>query len=264
MTITLISPGEIAFTISGFPIYFYGIFVAIGTLLGFYLSYFIAKKYYTDFDTDILYDVITFAIIGGFIFARLYYCLVNWEYYYIHTNEIFLIRQGGLSIHGGIIGGFLIGGWYAKIMKLPVLKIADITSFGLIFAQAVGRWGNFFNNEAYGNPTEGFLSVFIPEANRISGYENFEHFQPTFLYESVLDIVILLILIYTIRKTKNNGFDGFIFALYLLLYSFVRFFIEGLRLDNVLTIANLHVAQFVSIIIFSLALIFIISRISKD
>ncbi|MGN1125592.1 MAG: prolipoprotein diacylglyceryl transferase [Candidatus Gastranaerophilaceae bacterium] len=261
-SIILTSPGEIAFCIKDFPIYYYGICIATGAILGFVLSYFLAKKIYKDFDSDVLYDVVTFSIIGGFIFARLYYCLLNYQYYFIHPNEILFVRQGGLSIQGGILGGLFVGGWYAKMVKLPVLKIADIMSLGLILAQAIGRWGNFFNSEAYGLPTSGIISVFIPETKRVLGYETFKYFHPTFLYESVLDILILLILYFVISKIKYR-FEGLIFASYLILYSSVRFFVEGLRLDSIVNVGNLHIAQIVSIFIIIFASIFIIVRKQK-
>lgn len=243
----LASPSEIAFKLNGFPIYYYGICIAVAVLCGFYLSYFIAKREYKDINTDILYDVIIIALIGGIIFARFYYCSVNFEYYSKHLSEILNLRQGGLSIHGGIIGGVLFGGAYAYIKKYPVLKLADIFAYGLIFAQSIGRWGNFFNSEAYGLPSHSFIGVFIPEMNRVAGYESYKYFQPTFLYESVLNILALLVLYFVIRNLKNR-YDGLIFASYLILYSIIRFFLEGLRLDCFVNVGAFHLPQAVSIL----------------
>lgn len=263
MSIVLVSPTEIAFNLFGLPIYCYGICMAIAALVGFYVSYFIAKKYYKDvIDADVLFNLVSVVIIAGIICARLYYCIINHAYYTEHFTDILNIRQGGLSIHGGILGGFLAGVIYCKHFKLPIFKMADIIAYGLVLAQAIGRWGNFFNSEAYGLPTNGFIKVFIPEASRVAGYETFQYFHPTFLYESILNILIFLILFFVIRKLKFK-FDGLIFAYYLILYSIVRFYIEGLRLDNIVSIAHLHIAQVVSLIIIVCASLFIVIKSMK-
>lgn len=244
----LTSPSEIAFKLNGFPIYYYGICLAMAVLCGFYLSYFIAKREYKELNTDILYDVITVALIGGILFARLYYCVVNFEYYSQHLLEILNLRQGGLSIHGGIIGGVLFGGIYVYIKKYQILKIADIFAYGLLFAQAIGRWGNFFNSEAYGLPSHSFIGVFIPELHRVAGYESYKYFHPTFLYESLWNFFVFCILFFVIRKFLPQK-DGVIFFSYLLLYSIGRFFIEQCRLDSVLNIGEMPVAELVSVLI---------------
>lgn len=254
--IILTSPSDVAFTIKGFPIYYYGICMALAVLSGFYLSFFITKKDYKEIDTDILYDVITVAILGGFVCARLYYCLVNYGYYSQNLAEIFNFRQGGLAIHGGLIGGVLFGSIYAYIKKYPILKLLDIFAYGLLLAQAVGRWGNFFNNEAFGLPARHFIGVFIPETSRISGYEFYKYFHPTFLYESILNILALLVLYFVVRNVKNR-FDGLIFAGYLILYSIIRFLIEGLRLDCIVNVGAFHLPQIVSIITIFIAILFI-------
>ena len=260
MSLVLVSPTDVAFNLFGLPIYCYGITMAIAALSGFYVSYLIAKKYYKDvIDADVLFNLASVVIIVGIVFARLYYCLVNHAYYAENLNEILNIRQGGLSIHGGIFGGFISGVIYCKYSRLPILKMADIVAYGLILAQAIGRWGNFFNSEAYGLPTNGFNKVFIPEANRIAGYEGFKYFHPTFLYESILNLLIFLILFFVVRKFRAK-FDGLIFAYYLILYSIVRFYIEGLRLDNIVSIAHLHIAQVVSLIIIVFASVFIVYK----
>lgn len=255
--IILTSPSDIAFTVKGFSIYFYGIFMALSVLCGFYLSYFITKKHYKEIEADILYDVLLAAFIGGIIFARLYYCAVNFEYYSNHLAEIFNFRQGGLSIHGGLIGGFLFGSVFAFIKKYPIFKLADIFAYGLLLAQAIGRWGNFFNDEAYGLPSKSFIAVFIPEANRVSGYEFYKYFHPTFLYESILNLLALLVLYFVVRTMKTR-FDGLIFACYLIIYSIIRFLIEGLRLDCIVNVGAFHLPQIASIVTILIAILFII------
>lgn len=263
--IILTSPGEIAFKIGNLQIYYYGLCLAMAAVCGFLLSYVIAKKDYKDFDTDILFDTASISIFSGIIFARLYYCLLNFNYYSNHIYEIFDFRQGGLSIHGALLGGIIVTTIYCQIKKYPTLKIADIMSYGLIFAQAIGRWGNFFNSEAYGFPSHHIIAQFIPESARISGYEFYKYFHPTFLYESILDILVLLILYFIVRNDEYK-FDGYIFAFYLILYSIIRFFVEALRLDSIVNVGALHVPQFVSLVIIfiaSAAILFVRIRNSK-
>ena len=252
--IILSSPNEIAFTIFSIPIYYYGLVLSFGALIGFYCSYFIAKKYYPTINADILYDIVPFLIVIGLISARLYYCLLNIDYYTSHAGEILNFRQGGLSIHGGIIGGFI--GLYiiAKLKKCSVIKLADILAYGLILAQSIGRCGNFFNNEAYGLPTDKFIAVYIPEHARIPGYGSFQYFHPTFLYESICNLLIFIILCFITKKFKNK-FDGLIFSLYLIFYSIARFFIENLRTDCIKDLGILHFPQIMSIIMLLIGLI---------
>lgn len=254
--IILSSPGSVAFHLFSYPVYYYGICIAVATILGFTVSYFLAKKDYLDFDTDILFDVASVAIISGVFSARLYYCILNFSYYSNHLFEILNFRQGGLAIHGGLIGGFLVASLYCKLKKYPVLKLADIFAYGLIVAQIFGRWGNFFNSEAYGLPAKHFIGVYIPESARIAGYQFYKYFHPTFLYESILNIFVFLILFFIIRKLKYK-FDGLVFAFYLILYSIVRFFIEALRLDSIANVGALHVPQLVSVLLIISASVFI-------
>lgn len=257
--IIISSPGAVAFNLGSYPIYYYGICIAVATVLGFSVSYFITKKDYKDIDADILFDVASVAIIGGVISARLYYCLLNYGYYSNHLTEILNFRQGGLAIHGALIGGFILAYLYCKLKEYPVLKLADIFAYGLIVAQIFGRWGNFFNSEAYGLPAKHFIGLYIPESARVVGYQFYKYFHPTFLYESVLNILVFLILFFIIRKFEYR-FDGLIFAFYLILYSIVRFFIEGLRLDCISHVGALHVPQIISLIIIICASCFILCR----
>ena len=184
---------------------------------------------------------------SGIICARLYYCLLNFEYYSHHFLEVINIRQGGLAIHGGLFGGFIITSIYCKLKNFPILKLADIFAFGILIAQIIGRWGNFFNSEAYGLPAKHGIAVLIPESNRIAGYEFYKYFHATFLYESILNLFVFLILYFIIRKIKRN-INGLIFAYYLFLYSLVRFFVEGLRLDSIVNVGALHAPQMVCIL----------------
>ncbi len=251
------SPGEVAFNIGSMPVYYYGIIMAISLFCGVLLTNFITKKYYPELNPDIIYDISPHIIIGAIIGARLYYCLLGYDYFSQNLIEILEIRHGGLSIHGAIFGGLLGGIIYAKKHKLPILKLCDIFSYGLILGQAIGRWGNFFNSEAFGKPTEFFIKIYIPIYKRPIEYMQYNFFHPTFLYESILDIVILIILFFIIRKTSKNK-DGIIFFSYLILYSAIRIVIENIRIDSVLNIHNVPIAQIMSLLIIIISSISII------
>lgn len=238
------SPGEIAFSIAHVAIYYYGIIMAISICIGVLTTHFITKKFYPEINPEIIYDISPHIIIFAILGARIYYCILNFAYYSHNLLEIPEIRHGGISIHGAIIGGIIGGAIYAHRHKLPLLKLCDIFSFGLVLGQAVGRWGNFFNSEAFGRPTEIFLKLYIPIYKRPLEYMQYNYFHPTFLYESILDICIFLVLFFIIRKFVKNK-DGIIFFSYLILYSIVRIIIEQIRIDSVLNIYGIPIAQIV-------------------
>lgn len=249
------SPGSIAFYIGSLPIYWYGIIIALAFLAGLFITLKITKKDYPDDKTaEHIIDLSTFLLIGGIFFARLYYVLFNWNYYIQHPLETFMTWRGGLSIHGVIIGGILIIYLYTKKHKLSVLKYTDLCAYGLIFAQAIGRWGNFFNAEAFGNPTNLPWKLYIPPENRPFEYVNYEYFHPTFLYESLWNLFVFFILIFFARKNFKEKTGSITFT-YLVLYSLGRFIIEGLRVDNIYSVFGIHIAQFASIILFLTGLI---------
>lgn len=302
-----VSPGEVAFYVNSVPIYYYGIIMAISISVGVITAYFIAVRFYPQINSDVIYDISPHIIIGAILGARIYYCILNYGYYSKHLVETLQIWRGGISIHGAIIGGLITGIIYAKRHKLPVLKLCDIFSYGLILGQATGRWGNFFNSEAFGRPTENFLKLYIPIYKRPLEYMQYNYFHPTFLYESVLDICIFLILFFIVRKfatkpshnvalnllTKGTAkeaseecdpvcvaqgrmseqpcdaetssarreyYDGIVFFSYLILYSIVRIIIEQIRVDSILNVYGIPIAQIVSclIILISVLSIFII------
>ena len=198
------SPSEICFSIFGIDIYYYGVVMAIAVLTGVFFSNYVRKKCYPEISENDFFDVLFYSVISAFIGARLYYCLFSFSYYSNHLSEIFDFRQGGLSIHGGLLFGFLVGITVAKFKKLPILKFLDLSVLGIILAQAIGRWGNFFNSEAFGRPTEIFCKLYIPISYRPLEYINYEYFHPTFLYESILDVIVFLILFFVIKKFAKN------------------------------------------------------------
>lgn len=253
------SPGDIAFSIGSVSIYYYGIIMAVAITIGVLFSVFVTKKFYPELNPDVIYNIAPVVIISALLGARIYYCLLNFSYYFRNPIEILGIRHGGISIHGAILGGLIGGIIYAKKHKLPVLRLCDIFSYGLILGQAIGRWGNFFNSEAFGRPTENFLKLYIPIYKRPLEFMQYSYFHPTFLYESILDVCIFLILFFVVRKLTKNK-DGIIFFTYLILYSIARILIEQIRIDSVLNVFGVPIAQIVSVVIIliSITAIFVI------
>ena len=247
------SPGDIAFSIFGFPVYFYGITMALSIFSGIYIAYFLYKKIYDIVLAEKIIDFSPYLIILGIIGARIYYCFVNYQYYFIHPAEIFYIRQGGLSIHGMIIIGVLSLFIFSRIYKMPFLKLFDVFMCGTALAQSIGRWGNFFNSEAFGYPTNLPWKLFIPVESRPLQFIDFQYFHPTFLYESILDFIIFVFLILFLKKFSNR--PGLTAGVYLFLYSIVRIFVEQLRLDSALNIDGIPIAQWASFVFIFISLI---------
>ncbi|MDO5725383.1 MAG: prolipoprotein diacylglyceryl transferase [Tissierellia bacterium] len=225
----------VAFKIFGIEIMWYGILIAIGAMIAVFLGGKQAKNI-ENFSEDDFYTFAIYAIIVGILGARLYYVIFhNPEFYLSNPKEILNIRGGGLAIHGGIIGGIIVCYIYSRVKKVKFFDIFDIVSPGLVLAQGIGRWGNFINQEAHGGPTD------LPWGIIVDGVK----VHPTFLYESIGDIIIFLIIYFYVRKHKK--FSGQMAATYLILYSLIRFFVEGLRTDS-LMLGSFRVAQIVSVI----------------
>ena len=253
------SPSDIAFNIFGFPVYFYGIIMACSIFIGIYTAYFLYKKFYDSVNAEKIIDMSPLLIIIGVFGARLYYCLVNYSYYAVHPLEILNIRQGGLSIHGMIIVGVAALYLFSKIYKMSFVKLLDVFLCASALSQSIGRWGNFFNSEAFGTPTNLPWKLFIPVSHRPLEFINYEYFHPTFLYESVLDLAIFGILVLILKKGWNKK-EGNLAFIYLILYSVARIFVETLRIDSVRDIFGIPVAIFVSICIIVISSIALIVR----
>lgn len=229
-------------SIGGFEIAYYGMIIACGMILGLCIAMWVAKK--TNQNPDQYFDVALYAIPIALIGARAYYVIFSWDQYKDNLIHILYFREGGLAIFGGVIAAVITFYVYVKIKKQNFWLMADTACVGLILGQIIGRWGNFFNREAFGGYTNGLFAMQLPlNAVRSSDVtqEMMEHLQtidgvqyiqvhPTFLYESLWNIGVLLLLLFT----KHKKFDGEIFLLYLAGYGIGRFWIEGLRTDQLL------------------------------
>lgn len=223
----------VAFEIFGIEVMWYGILIAIAVLIGTILAFRESRR--IGFDEEDLIDLLLYAIPLAILGARLYYVVFSWDYYRNNLIEIFHFRGGGLAIHGAILTGILVAIIFARKRRLNFWTIGDITAPSLILGQAIGRWGNYINQEAYGTPTD------LPWGIIIDG----QKVHPTFLYESIWDFIVFLYLIWY-RKNKKEV-SGEVLLLYIILYSIGRFFIEGLRTDS-LMIGSLRIAQVISIV----------------
>lgn len=246
---------SVLFNIGSFDIHYYGVIMFFAIITALFVMRFMVKKFYKDVDTEVLLDILPVIILCSVLGARLYYVIMDFSYYSKHLAEIFAVWNGGLSIHGGILGGVLSGLVLAKIKKISFLKYADVFSYGLVLGQAVGRFGNYFNCEAFGKPCSiPYLGLYIPEQFRPLGYENFSYFHPAFLYESVWDVLVFLILFFVVSKITGIK-DGTVFFSYLIFYSIGRFFIEWCRIDSVLNLFGVPVAQIVSVLTIMIGLL---------
>lgn len=254
------SPGAVAISTNFFTIYWYGIFIALAFLAGQFIIIRTANiEYKGEKLSETIYSLAFWALLGGIIGARLYYVVLNSYYYFQNPAEIIMLNHGGISIHGGILGGIVTTYLYAKRNDVDFWKFADLYALGLPIAQAIGRWGNFFNSEAFGLPTTLPWGVFIPIELRPIEYRTSEFFHPTFLYESLWDILIFLVLYFFIKKIFFKD-KGVLFFSYLLLYSFGRIIIEFIRIDSVLNILGISVAIWVSIVIAIISILFLIKK----
>jgi phosphatidylglycerol:prolipoprotein diacylglycerol transferase len=231
----------VAFYFFGISIRWYGIFIGTGMALAIILANYTCK--YRDINYDSLLDVVLISLPIGIIGARLYYVAFEFNNYKNNLIDIFNIRGGGLAIHGGILFALVTAFIIAKRKKMSFFKMADVAAPAIILAQAIGRWGNFFNSEAHGGPVSyDFIKnfpYFIQQGMHIEGI----YYHPTFLYESLWNFTVFIILLITLRRTKKVGV---VFFTYIGLYSIGRFFIEGLRTDS-LMFGPLRVAQLVSL-----------------
>lgn len=250
--------------IGDFLIYFYGCLIAIGVYAGVCMAAHVAKK--TGQNPDLYWDFFPFALIFSIVGARIYYVIFQWKEFEGDFFGIFNMRRGGIAIYGAVIGAFITLFVFAKVKKQNALLMGDTGVTGLILGQVIGRWGNFFNREVFGGYTDSLLAMRIPIdavrdpgditaqiSSHIAEGTNYIQVHPTFLYESGLNLLVfILMLLYT----KHKKFHGEICLLYLGGYGIIRFFIEGMRTDQLkIGQTNIAISQVVGIVCFVAAVV---------
>ena len=238
------SPGAIAFQIGPLVVRWYGILMALAIVVGLWLGHREARR--EGLPADDIISAGQWAILAGLVGARLYEVVFNWDYYGRYPSKIIAVWEGGLAIHGGLIVGPLVGAWLAYRWRLPVLRGLDVAAPSLAIGQAIGRWGNFFNEEAFGRPTDLPWKLYISPPHRPPGFGQYDYFHPTFLYESLWDFGVFLLLVVWLRP-RWRARPGALFFAYVGLYSVGRLVIESLRLDS-FWLGNLRVPQVASVI----------------
>lgn len=235
-----------SFTIFGHQFYWYGVIIAVGFLLAVLYVSRHSKEF--GYSSDDFIDMLIYAVPLAIVCARLYYVVFNFSEYRSNPSDIFRIWKGGLAIYGGIIGGVTGAFIYCRVKKVPMLPMLDIGAFGLLIGQAVGRWGNFINREAYGNETA------LPWKMGLITKTGIEYYHPTFLYESCWNLLGFLLLHFYFRKRRK--YDGEIFLIYAAWYGLGRTIIERLRTDSLyLFSTNIRVSQLIAALSLLTALI---------
>ena len=235
-----------SFEIFGLTIHWYGVIIALGIVVAYLFCSKICSGY--GLSKDNLLDILIFGLPTSVVFARLYYVLFEWESYKDNLSDIFKIWEGGIAIYGAVIGACLSTFIYCRVKKINVLKAFDVGAFGLLIGQIFGRWGNFVNAEAFGAETA------LPWRMELLSRGISVH--PTFLYESLWNLGVFIILL---LRRKKNTFDGETFLGYIVLYGLGRFWIEGLRTDS-LYLGPFRISQVLAAICVILGIAFIIFK----
>lgn len=234
-----INPSPVAFSLFGKDIYWYGIIIASGFILA--VIYALSRGKQFGLTDDNILDMLFAAVPTAIVCARAYYCIFYWELYADNPISVLYIWEGGLAIYGGVIGAVAAVLIFCKVRKLPAGPLMDIGGLGLLIGQLIGRWGNFMNREAHGAVTDSFFKMGIADAAGTVTY-----YQPTFLYESVWNLVGFVLLHF---YSKRRKFDGEVFALYVAWYGLGRAWIEGLRTDSLYLFGTgIRVSQMLAIV----------------
>jgi phosphatidylglycerol:prolipoprotein diacylglycerol transferase len=257
----------IPFLNTSFHIYFYGILITLGVVAATLLAS--AQAKHSGQDPEIIWDMLFWVVLAGIVGARIWHVLtpppsmiaqgITTQYYLTHPLLMIDIRNGGLGIPGAVIGGVLAMWIYTRRKKLSLVTWLDISAPGLALAQALGRWGNFFNQELYGAPTNLPWKIFIDPAHRLPGFENFAYYHPLFLYESLWNLANMAILLLLSRRFSDRLKTGDIFLTYLVIYPVGRFLLDFLRLDAS-RVAGINANQTLSAIVAVVAAVVLIWR----
>ncbi len=249
-------PSSIIIEFYGLTFYWYGLIIAISILAGLSVAIYLSK--YFNLKKDDVYDLSLYLVLFSLIGARIYEVFLEWPYYQNNLLSIFKLWEGGLAIHGAIVAGFLTIYLFAKKRKINFWNLITISAPALALGQAIGRWGNWLNQELFGLPSNLSWSIPISLENRPYQYLEFEYFHPTFLYESSGNLLIFLLLLFIILKFKslvdNKKLAQIILASYLSLYSILRFFLEFIKVDKTPELLNLRWPQIFSLILIALSI----------
>ena len=251
-------PNPILISFGPINIYWYGIFIVSGILLAVLITLKLAEKHNLPKNTII--DAVFYLLLSGIIGARLYHILLEWPFYLAHPINALKLWQGGLAIHGAIIAGLLMLWQFSKKYKIKFFMLTALFVPGLALAQAIGRWGNYFNQELFGKPTNLPWGIPILPTNRINEYFNSQFFHPAFLYESLANLLIFFILIIThilIIKKRTARYELCVIS-YLIMYSLLRFSMEFIRIDATPIILGLRFPQLISLIIIFLSIAYLL------
>jgi len=254
------SPGPLLFQLGPFSLRWYGLLIAVAVLLGLLLSTRLGRQ--RGIDPVLISDLLPILVLAAVIGARTYYVLFEWRQYQLNWLDALAIWRGGIAIHGALIGGTLAMILYARWRRIPFWSLLDVLVPSVALGQAIGRWGNFFNSEAFGLPTDLPWKLTIPFANRPVEFLDQSTFHPTFLYESIWNLGVLLLLLLLFRRAslgKLNLPAGALSCVYLLSYSTGRLWIEGLRIDPLCLIGTppfctggLRMAQLMSLVLMAI------------
>lgn len=253
------SPGPIILDVGSllglqqsFPLRWYGLLTGLGFVAAAFLIFSQIKDKATELQKQNLFDLLFWCFIGGIIGARTWFVILSWQYFSHNPLEVFFIWQGGQSIQGAFVGGLLSGVIFYELKKkeapenlLPKGEVADLIALALPLGQAIGRWGNFFNMEAFGKPSNLPWSLYVPPTLRPEKYLGSQAFHPTFAYESIY-LLITTVILFALRKRLKLA-PGVLLCIYFVLYSVGRFFLEFLRLDSLL-IGPFAAAQVICVI----------------
>lgn len=250
----------IAFSLGPIQVHWYGVIIGAGLALALWIV--IRESERRGLSKDTFPDLMIWAIPIAIISARIYYVIFQWDYYSQHLSEIPQIWNGGIAIHGALIGSVLTTYFFAKSKGISFLQLADIAAPSIILGQAIGRWGNFMNQEAHGGEvTRSFLeNLFLPDFIVNQMYIEGVYYHPTFLYESIWNILGFGLLILLRRVNLRRGE---MFLTYVIWYSIGRYFVEGFRTDSLMLTENLRIAQTISIALVIMAIVILIYRRKK-
>jgi len=247
-----IDPSPVAFTVFGKDIYWYGIIIAFGFIMAYVYMSANCRRY--GLTQDHVIDLLLWAIPIGLVCARIYYVVFNWSLYRENPISALYMWEGGMAIYGGVLGGMLGILIYSRIKRIPCPVLYDLSAFGVLIGQIFGRWGNFMNREAHGGETDSFLRMGLVEGGVL------RYYHPTFLYESLWNLVGLILMH---RLSKKRKFDGQMALTYFLWYGLGRAWIEGLRTDSLYLFGTgIRVSQLLAMlfVVFSLAAFFYVFK----